>query len=99
MYFIDFGTKLKKLRHEKHLTQTELGNLVGASKALISKYENDLSYPSYDILIKIAKYFGVTTDYLLGIEKHGRTLDVDDLNEAQINSLMAIIEEYRKRNK
>lgn len=42
----------------------------GVSKAMISAYETEIRYPSYDVLIKMAAVFGVTADYLLGLEKN-----------------------------
>ena len=91
----DFGIILKQLRKSKNLTQAELGQHIGLSKAVISKYENGLGFPTFDVLIHFAKYFNVSTDYLLGVKQY-RTIDVSDLTDGQINTLFAIIDEYRK---
>ena len=98
MNFCDFGIILNKLRKNHNLTQKELGDSMGLSKAVISKYENGLGYPSYDILIKFAEYFGVTTDYLLGVTE-GKTVDVSSLTESQIDTIHKIISEFGKANK
>jgi transcriptional regulator with XRE-family HTH domain len=98
VYYIEFGSVLRNIRQEKGLSQSELGSLVGISKAVISKYENAISYPSYDILIRMAKTFNVSTDYLLGVEKK-KTIDIDGLNSKQIDSLITVANEYRKLNK
>lgn len=95
MSYCDFGTVLRQLRQNRHLTQEALGSKIGLSKAVISKYENGLGYPTFDVLVHFAEFFNVTTDYLLGI-KGKRTIDVSDLTEQQINSLISVIEEYRK---
>lgn len=97
MYFCDFGNVLRILRKSHNMTQAELGTRVGLSKAVVSKYENSLGYPTYDILIKIANYFGVTTDYLLGVSK-GKTIDVSNLTESQIETVHKIISEFIKAN-
>jgi len=89
---------LKNVRQEKGLSQAKLGALVGISKAVVSKYENSISYPSYDILIKMAKTFNVSTDYLLGVEKK-KTIDIDGLTGKQIDTLIAVANEYRKASK
>lgn len=60
-----FGENLKGLREEKKLTQNELAEVLEVTRQAISNYENGRE-PSYDILIRIAKYFDVTIDYLLG---------------------------------
>lgn len=97
MNVCDFGTILRQLRQSRNLTQTELGKSVWLSKAVISKYENGLGYPNFDVLIRIANYFGVTTDYLLGVSK-GKTIDVSDLSDSQIDALHRIIAEFSKTN-
>ena len=86
MYYSEFGENLKKLRTARDLTQQELGAKVGLSKAVVSKYENGLGYPTFDVLIRIAAYFGVTTDYLLGVTG-GKTIDVSELSDSQIDML------------
>lgn len=98
MNICDFGTVLKQLRKSHSLTQQGLGTQVGLSKAVISKYENGMSYPTFDILILIADYFGVTTDYLLGVEK-GKTVDVSTLTDTQIDAVRRMIAEFNKVNK
>jgi len=97
MNFCDFGEALKHLRKSHNLTQKELGSHIGLSKAVISKYENSLGYPTFDVLIQIADYFGVTTDYLLGTSK-GKTIDVSSLSETQIEAVQRIIAEFNKDN-
>ena len=97
MNVCDFGSVLKQLRKSHNLTQEKLGYDTGLSKAAISKYEKGLGYPSFDILIRFANYFGVTTDYLLNVSK-GKTIDVSNLNDSQIEALQRIIAEFNKNN-
>lgn len=61
-----FGTKLKALRLEHELTQSQLAKKLDTSKSNISKYESDTIEPSMKTLVMISKYFNVSTDYLLG---------------------------------
>ena len=93
-----FSEILKKLRKERNLTQKELGANLGLSKAVISKYENALGYPSFDSLIQFAGFFGVTTDYLLGVETK-KVLDVSGLSESQTEIVRSIISEFKTHNK
>lgn len=58
--------RIKELRKQHELTQEELGSIINVQKAAISKYELERATPSTDILKKLADYFNVTTDYLLG---------------------------------
>ena len=98
MNVCDFGIVLKKLRKSHNMTQKELGLHIGLSKAVVSKYENGMGYPTFDMLIQIADYFGVTTDYLLGVDK-SKTIDVSSLNETQIETIQRVIAEFNKDNK
>ena len=97
MYDYPFGENLKKLRTTHNLTQKELGAKVGLSKAVVSKYENSLGYPTFDVLLRIASYFHVTTDYLLGAES-GKALDVSGLSDHQVDILYRLIVEFKKMN-
>ncbi len=58
--------RIRALRKERHITQTELGNIIGLAKTTISGYETDNSEPDYETLNKLANYFEVSVDYLLG---------------------------------
>jgi SOS-response transcriptional repressors (RecA-mediated autopeptidases) len=60
------GDRLKKLRDDKNLTQTELGKAFSISDATINRYEKNQRQPDTDTLNKLADYFNVTVDYLLG---------------------------------
>lgn len=64
-----FKDILKYLRLERGTGQVELAKDLGVSKGTISLWENGLREPSMSSLIILAKYFGVTIDYLVGIEK------------------------------
>lgn len=98
MNYSDFGENLKQLRKSRELTQKDLGAKVGLSKAVVSKYENSMGYPSFDVLVRIAQYFGVSTDYLLGVAR-GKTIDVSGLTDSQIASIHQLIAEFRSANK
>ena len=98
MNYSEFGETLRELRKTRELTQKDFGAKVGLSKAVVSKYENGMGYPSFDVLVRIAQYFGVTTDYLLGVSK-GKTIDVSDLTDSQIATIHHLIAEFKTANK
>lgn len=64
------GSKIKKLRKEKGLTQIEFGNQLGVVKQTVSSWENGVSSPNNETLIKIASIFDVSIDELLGLDKN-----------------------------
>lgn len=61
------GKLLRKLRKEKHLTQIELGKMVGLSQTMIARYEANANEPSSATLHKFARIFDTSTDYLFGL--------------------------------
>lgn len=65
---LKFSTRLRELRIEKHVTQEQLGDNFHVSQVTVSHWENGTQEPSFQILLDIADYFNVTTDYLLGRE-------------------------------
>jgi transcriptional regulator with XRE-family HTH domain len=61
-----FGERLRLLREEQKMAQKEIASLLGLTYSAIGKYETDSTKPSSDSINKLADYFHVTTDYLLG---------------------------------
>lgn len=94
---MEFGKKLKSLRTGKNLTQQQLADRLGVAKSIISYYESGDRYPSYDVLIRIAHIFHVTTDYLLDIERK-RLINVSDLSDDDISVIEIVADALRKRN-
>lgn len=62
-----FKDRLKELRLEKDLSQTKLAEKFGVDFRTISNWENGVRKPDIDTVVNIAKYFEVSTDYLLGV--------------------------------
>lgn len=88
---MNFGERLRELRKGKSLTQQQLADRLNVAKSIVSYYESGDRFPSYDVLIRIAGLFHVTTDYLLGIERK-RVVDVSGLSESEIAAVMNIVE-------
>jgi len=63
---MSFGQKLVILREEKNMDRDELAKILNISYSAVSKYETDIRFPDQEILKKIADFFQVSTDYLLG---------------------------------
>ena len=60
------GDRIRELRKSHSLSQVELARELHVSKQTISNWENNNIPPSVDTLVRIAKFFQVSTDYLLG---------------------------------
>ncbi len=61
------GDRLKELRKEKRLTQTEIAKIFNISAVAYLHYEKGQRQPPLELLADFAKFFGVSVDYLLGI--------------------------------
>lgn len=90
------GQNIRKLRQERGLCQEELGRRVGASKQSVSNWENENIMPSIDLLVRLADYFSVSTDYLLGREQR-RVLDSSGLSDVQISHVQQLIDDLREK--
>ena len=87
--------RIKGLRNGLNISQVDLGKKLGVTKQCISNWENDNIQPSIDMLIKISKFLGVSTDYLLGIDSK-KTLDVSMLSDDQASHIRLIISDIIK---
>ena len=65
----EFNDNLKLLRQEQNIGQVELAKQLGVSKGIISLWENGLREPNMSSLISLSKFFNVSIDYLVGLEK------------------------------
>lgn len=63
---MDFSKRLKELRMQKRVSQSDLGKRIGVSNASISQYESGTRFPDTQKLELLADVLGVSTDYLLG---------------------------------
>ncbi len=64
-----FGTRLADLRREHNLTQNDIADRLNISAQVVSKWENDLTSPDIDTLLKLSDIFNITVDELLGKKK------------------------------
>ena len=62
------GEKLKEERNKKGVTAAEVAKSLGLTQGAISQFENGIKYPSTGVLVALAKYYGVSLDYLVGID-------------------------------
>ena len=61
--------RLRELREDRDKTQTEIAKILGMKQSQYSRYENGIRDIPLDSLITLAKYYGVSTDYILGLQK------------------------------
>lgn len=79
---VTFVENLKKLRKEKKLSQKEVADAIGVARSTYTQYELGDSQPAYEILKKLAEFFDVSVDYLLGIDHlRNRPSDAEKFEE------------------
>ena len=94
------NTTIKQLRIERGLNQVQLAKKLSVTKQTVSNWENDNILPSIEMLIKIADFFNVSTDYLLG-RVSSSALFTDGLSQSEIAHISMIIndiQELKKQN-
>ena len=108
-----FGEKLKKLRKEKEWTQNDLGNKINMHERIISKYELNQVKPTSDVIVKIARAFKVSTDYLLFNEeteikpstylKNGKLIELfeelEKMTAKDQETIISLFDAYISKNK
>lgn len=100
----NFGKRLKNLRISTDITQEQLANALGISYQAVSKWENGLGLPDISLLPGISGFFGVSTDWLLGIDtEHSDKAIENVLNDvshlkhiAKVNEGIELIEKTLK---
>ncbi|CEP89797.1 transcriptional regulator [[Clostridium] sordellii] len=87
-----FGERLKALRKSLNLTQKELGEKLNVSGRVVGYYESNDRFPDKDTLTKIADFFEVSLDYLLGRTNIKNSTNIDSLkideNEKDVEELL-----------
>ncbi len=79
---LNIGERITQLRKQHNLSQQELADKVGASRTIIGNYERDINTPSIDVLLKLAKAFNVSVDFIIG-EGQLSSFDKDVLNRIE----------------
>ena len=90
------GQRIQELRSGCGWSQVEVAKRLQVAKQTVSNWENGNIQPSIDMLVRLARLFRVSTDYLLGIEDVPR-LSVDGLSSEVVAHLTLLIDDYRDK--
>ena len=91
------GDRIKQLRIDAKMTQPELAKRLDVTRSAVATYENNSRQPSFQILIRLAKIFNVSTDYwLLGNDNN--LLDVEGLSGEQRAIIVSLIKNFKETN-
>lgn len=89
-------SRIKQLREKRGLIQEILAAELGITQQMLSKYEKDVTLSKVDILKKIAAYFNVTTDYLLGVSDVKRDLQRQMKMNETLDEFYDLVEVYKE---
>jgi transcriptional regulator with XRE-family HTH domain len=80
------------------MTQTELAKQLGITRSGVNAWEMGMSVPSTQYVVELSLFFGVSSDYLLNIEKSA-TVSVEGLTEREISAVIEVIECYKAKRR
>lgn len=92
------AAKIKLLRDQRGMTQTELAKRLGITRSSVNAWEMGISVPSTQYIVELARLFKVSTDYLLG-DASSATVNVSGLTEKDIQLVCALVEHLREKGK
>lgn len=85
---------IRQLRLARNLSQVDLAKVLGVTKQSVSNWENNNIQPSIDMLIRLAQFFSVSTDCMLGLN-HRKYVEISELTDSQLAHIAAIIDDIR----
>lgn len=88
--------RIRSLRNNRGISQVELAEALHVTKQCVSNWENNNIQPSIEVLVKIARYFSVRADYLLGFDDRDY-IEITGLSEKELDHIRLIIEDIRKK--
>ena len=88
--------KIKTLREQAGMTQSELAKILKLTRSSVNGWEMGLSVPSTAVIVEIAKVFNISTDYLLGLDNQA-TIKVGGLTEKEVAILCELAKCFRSK--
>lgn len=88
--------RIKYLREQNNLTQTQLSKKLGITRSGVNAWEMGISVPSTQYIVELAELFGVSTDYILGVNKTS-TVDVSGLTDSDIQLIQNIVKHLKDK--
>lgn len=92
---MNLNENIKRLRIASGYNQQQMAKMLGVTKQCVSNWENDNVMPSVEMLVKIAHFYSVTTDELLGLTNEN-TLSLSGLDEEESGHIRNLVNDLRK---
>ena len=90
------GERIKEVREKNQMTQSALAKRFGISRSAVNAWEMGISVPSAQYLVELSLLFGVSTDYLLGLDR-SETIDIGFLKEDEKQIVCALLNCFRRQ--
>ena len=90
--------RIKYLREQKGLTQSDLARQLGITRSSVNAWEMGISVPSTQYIVELSNIFKVSTDYLLGVERSA-SISVAGLTEKGVQYVQGLIAHLEEKNK
>ena len=94
--FIMIADRIKLLRQENDMTQSDLARILGITRSSVNAWEMGLSVPSTQYIIEMSRIFHVSTDYIMDVDTYA-TLSIKGLDDDEIRMVHALIEHFRNK--
>lgn len=94
-FLYGLGDKLRILREAKHLKQSHVAQHLGISTTAVSEYESEIKTPSLEVFARLAAFYDISADYLIGISKDNL---LKSLTTEQVDIIYRLIEHFKKEN-
>lgn len=93
---VDIGERLRDIRKDNNFTQAELAELLGLTRSAVNSWEMSDSLPSTLYLMKLAKLYKVSIDYLVGLDNR-EFVDISDLSSADKEIIYGLLKRFKKK--
>ena len=87
--------RIRDLRVARSWSQVDLAKKLGVSKQSVSNWENDNILPSIEMLVKLSRVFGVSTDYLLGLDSR-KFVEITALSDDELAHVQQLINDIAR---
>lgn len=94
---IMIADKIKMLRNANNMTQTQLAKKLNITRSSVNAWEMGISIPSTTFIVELARFFHVSTDYLLDLPEHN-SIDITALNDTEISIIYSLVRYFHQNN-
>ena len=94
----DLAGRLALARKARGISRQQAAVRLGFDRATIFGYESGRRQPSLDTLVEMAKYYQVTTDYLLGLNDNDDCIDLSELDQKEHNLIRDLVDDMKMKN-